>query len=380
MDNLTHTLFGLTLARTALGRAGRGTTAALVLASNAPDIDFVAVAGGPFNYLEWHRGPTHGLLGVVGLSLATAALVRFGHRLWDKQASDSRASFRSLWLAAMAGVLCHILMDVPTSYGTRVLSPFDWHWFAQDWLPIVDIYLLAILGAGLWFGQRANKGHPYPLPGPKWAARERSAAIALLCMAVNYGLRATAHHEALVQAPRLFGPLLPQPCPNSSSTNLSLDKWPRDGNAAETLATPSRCLVEIAAMPSFQSPFRWRVIARLSDAYELHDVDVLAGRLGDPDERAEGFWRMSRRYPNIWTPPVIAAARAQAAQVFLGFSRFPAARSFVDRDGNATVRWTDLRFTMGDIAGQRMRGTDLFTVTVRTGADGRIERETFGPQ
>ena len=35
-----------------------------------------------------------------------------------------------LGAAAMIGVLCHILMDFPTSYGTRLLSPFDWHWFA----------------------------------------------------------------------------------------------------------------------------------------------------------------------------------------------------------------------------------------------------------
>jgi len=34
MDNLTHTLFGLTLARTPLGRSGRGVTMALVLASS----------------------------------------------------------------------------------------------------------------------------------------------------------------------------------------------------------------------------------------------------------------------------------------------------------------------------------------------------------
>ena len=46
MDNLTHTLFALTLARTPLARAGRGTAAALVLASNAPDIDIVATHRG----------------------------------------------------------------------------------------------------------------------------------------------------------------------------------------------------------------------------------------------------------------------------------------------------------------------------------------------
>jgi kynurenine formamidase len=48
MDNLTHTLFAVTLARTPLGRAGRGATAALILASNAPDIDIPAryITGG----------------------------------------------------------------------------------------------------------------------------------------------------------------------------------------------------------------------------------------------------------------------------------------------------------------------------------------------
>ena len=65
MDNLTHTLFALTLARTALGRAGRGTTAALVIASNAPDLDIVTTAGGAVSYLRWHRGPTHGPLGLL---------------------------------------------------------------------------------------------------------------------------------------------------------------------------------------------------------------------------------------------------------------------------------------------------------------------------
>src|SRR5205814_8381635 len=75
VDNLTHTLFGLTLARTALGRAGRGTTAALVVASNAPDVDIVATASGALSYLRWHRGPTHGPIGLIGLGLATASLV-----------------------------------------------------------------------------------------------------------------------------------------------------------------------------------------------------------------------------------------------------------------------------------------------------------------
>lgn len=44
----------MTLARTPLGRAGRGTTAALVLASKAPDIDIVSAAGGgTVSYVQW---------------------------------------------------------------------------------------------------------------------------------------------------------------------------------------------------------------------------------------------------------------------------------------------------------------------------------------
>src|SRR5438046_7161591 len=85
MDNVTHTLFAATLARTPRSRAGRGTTAALILASNAPDIDIVASAGGAVKYLEWHRGPTHGLLGVAGLALLAAGLVWIGRRMYDQR-------------------------------------------------------------------------------------------------------------------------------------------------------------------------------------------------------------------------------------------------------------------------------------------------------
>jgi inner membrane protein len=153
LDNLTHTLFAITLGRTPLGRAGRGTTAALVLASNAPDIDFVATAGGAVNYLRWHRGPTHGPLGIVGLGVATAALVWAGQRLKRRTDESPDAPFPMLVAISMIGVVFHILMDLPTSYGLRILSPFDWHWFAWDWMPIVDIYLLIVLMAGLLFGR-----------------------------------------------------------------------------------------------------------------------------------------------------------------------------------------------------------------------------------
>ena len=128
MDNVTHTLFALTLARPRLGRAGRGTTTALVLASNAPDIDIVTTAGGVANYLHWHRRPTHGLPGILHARcrhgrtrLERPALLR---RPACAHTSDERrhragtthvanASFRALVLVSIVGVLLHVLMDLP---------------------------------------------------------------------------------------------------------------------------------------------------------------------------------------------------------------------------------------------------------------------------
>src|ERR1700731_4267051 len=112
MDNLTHTLFALTLARTPLGRAGRGTTAALLLASNAPDIDIVATAGGAVKYLQWHRGLTHGPCGILGL--VSAGLGWCGRGVLDRRdarggrqraPSISDASFGMLVAVSIIGVL-----------------------------------------------------------------------------------------------------------------------------------------------------------------------------------------------------------------------------------------------------------------------------------
>ena len=178
---------------------------------------------------------------------------------------------------AIVGVIVHVLMDLPTSYGTRPLSPFSWRWYVVDWMPIVDIYLLMVLAAS-FFGRAAG------------AVRERKAAIVLVLMAANYGLRAASHYQALVVAPRVFGPTLPQPCDSPQSVEPPIDSWPR-------LTPPSppppgrRCLVEIAAMPSFLSPFKWRIVAQMSNAYEIHDVDLLDNPAFAADA-SEAPWRV----------------------------------------------------------------------------------------
>ncbi len=380
MDNVTHTLFGITLARTPLSRAGRGTTTALVLASNAPDVDVISLARGGATYMHWHRGPTHGPIGVVVLGLVSAAIAwgweqrrgaaiaegATGHRV-----ESERASFAMLATVAMIGVALHVLMDLPTSYGTRLLSPFDWHWYAFDWMPIVDIYLLIVFGAGLFFGRVSR------------AARRRNAAIALLLMAVNYGVRGFAHHEAIASAPRVFGPTLPARCPDAPDSSSLLDRWPRTdgpGRAPVAAATGERkrCLVEVAAVPTFLSPFDWRVIVQASNSYELRDVSLTDARLRTAPSPDEVLWRQTVRYPNVWTPAAVAAASSPLGRVFLGFSRFPAARSFAD-NGGVTVRFIDMRFVAGLVAlEQPVRRPQPFSATIRIAADGRVLSEALG--
>jgi membrane-bound metal-dependent hydrolase YbcI (DUF457 family) len=366
MDNITHTLFAATLARTPLGRAGRGATTALILASNAPDVDIVATAGGALKYLEWHRGPTHGPLGILGLGIVTAGLVWVGRSALDRwrvagQGRVPNAPFGMLAIVSILGVLLHVLMDLPTSYGTRVLSPFDWHWYAFDWMPILDIYLLMALAAGLFFGWGSD------------AAGRRNVAIVLVFMSANYGVRAAAHERALAIAPRVFGPLLPPRCDLAPArAGLMINRWPHAAPSAP-FGPATRCLVEMAAMPDLGSPFRWRLIAQLSNAYEVRGVNLIDTVFRTP-AGAGAMWRLTLRYPNQWTPVVVRAAGTRVAQAFLGFSRFAAARSFVDGDGITTVRWTDVRFS----AGPRPPGVpsdsiaNLFTATVRIAASGPI--------
>jgi membrane-bound metal-dependent hydrolase YbcI (DUF457 family) len=357
MDNVTHTLFALTLARTPLGRGGRGATAALVLASNAPDIDIVTALGGSANYLEWHRGPTHGPLGILGLGLATAALVWGGRRFRSTRSGGPPSggrirlkpdptSFMTLLAVSIVGVLLHVLMDLPTSYGTRLLSPFSWRWYALDLMPIIDIYLWLILAAGLLAGSWRR------------GARQQSAAIALALMAANYGVRVAGHQQALAAAAQVYGGVLPPPCNPSAAFGTLVDSWPQSG-ASEPGG--SRCAADTAAIPSFGSPFDWRVITQLPDEYvEIHGEDAV-------------------RIPNRWTPQIAAAARARKAQVLLGFSRFPVAWAFTQPAGGAIVQFSDVRFAMG-LASRALqaRQSALFTVTVRLGPHNEILEEKLG--
>jgi inner membrane protein len=278
LDNLTHSLTGLVLARAGLSRSSRGATLALVLASNLPDADLVTAFGGATSYLEHHRGFSHSLLGAPLFALALALLLRVTLR-------GSR--FAGLLLCSLAGVAVHVLMDLWTSYGTRVLAPFDRRFLTWDLVFIVDPWILALLLASAIVMRRTPQG-------------AQIASVGLGLVLAYVGARAVLHQQALDQA----------------RAQLS-----------------GRVIQRIAALPSPVDPFAWRVLADTGDAYWIGDLS-LRGRSSP----------LLRREKQREDEAVVRARQnSEVASVFLSFSTFPWLE--VERTEQGTeVVWRDLRF------------------------------------
>jgi inner membrane protein len=153
MDNLTHTLFGLTLAKAGLERATPLATTTLLIASNMTDIDSVMRFRGAFVDLEYHRGITHSFLGLLILSALLTLLLVFLDKRFRLRHDMFRRPIRPLRIFALAYVagLCHLFMDFTNNYGVRPFLPFSNKWFYGDLIFVVDPWIWLILGgAAMW--------------------------------------------------------------------------------------------------------------------------------------------------------------------------------------------------------------------------------------
>lgn len=140
MDNVTHALLGVLLARAALPWVGslRGALWAAILASEAPDLDLVL---SPFfedtrlGYLVHHRGHTHTLVGAAVLAVGCAAFARW---------RDPAARPGPLLALAFVGAFLHLGADAWNSYGVHPFWPFANGWHYGD--------MIFILEPLLWLG------------------------------------------------------------------------------------------------------------------------------------------------------------------------------------------------------------------------------------
>jgi inner membrane protein len=153
MENLTHTLFGLTAAKAGLERATPLATTTLLIASNMPDIDAIVRFRGPFADLETHRGFTHSFLGMLILSALLTLILVFLDKKFRLRHDIFRRPIRPLriFLLAYLGGLCHTFMDFTNNYGVRPFLPFSGKWFYGDMVFVIDPWMWLILGgAAMW--------------------------------------------------------------------------------------------------------------------------------------------------------------------------------------------------------------------------------------
>jgi inner membrane protein len=301
MDNVTHTLFGLVLAKTGLERSTPKATLALVIGANLPDLDVIAWLGGDLSYLKHHRGLSHSLAGLFCEAGLLAAILLVAHRAWSKSAAS--ANFRMLFLMSMAGLGSHTLLDYTNSYGIRPFLPFDGRWFAADLVFIVDPWMLAILAAGLLFPLLFRL--IYQEIGAR-ASGYRSGAFIALGLVAAFFLGKWVTHE------------------------YALDEL-RQG----TYKTGHP--VRVGAFPQFLNPAGWHGVVETEKAYHLTFAGF--GLLQSEFER--------RRVKTLFKPEqreiVVAATEGIKARVFLDFARYPLFQvSPVPEGYQVTAR--DLRF------------------------------------
>jgi inner membrane protein len=325
MENLTHTLVGLMMARCGLAKNTTHGGGMMMLAANMPDIDTIAWFGGPLTYIEYHRGYAHALASAPLMALIPILLVRAG--------MSSRT-----YLASLAGVLSHLLLDWTNVYGIRLLLPFSPRWLHLDITDIVDPWIWVILFVALiapWLSGLVSReiGESKASGGVKrgWAW------FAILALLAFEGARFIAHQRAIdVMNSRLY-----------------------DGAVAR----------RISALPGNFSPLQWRGVIEGEGVVRIVPID-LAKDFDPTSGRVE--------YPAPISPSIEAASHSRPFEVFGQFNQRPfwqvkgptdPAPLDATRTDALRVELIDLRFGTPERPG--------FEATALVDATGRVLQSEF---
>jgi inner membrane protein len=295
MDNLCHTLTGAAIGEAGLRRRTRLASPTLMIASNLPDLDVLVFATSILP-VSFRRGWTHGVLAQALLPVALAAVMLLVARLRPAKAGAPPVDARYLLLFSYVGVLLHVGMDWLNNYGVRLLMPFAPQWFYGDTLFIIDPWLWATLGAGVWLARR--RGMPQVARG------------ALVVAALYVGLMVVSARAARV---------------------VVREAWlAANGTAPQALM--------VGPMPV--TPFQRAVIVDAGDRY-------VTGTFS--------WWPTEVRFDRRNIPkrdgdPRVAAARADPGiRGFLVFARFPY-WMLEEIEGGTRVSVSDVRF--GQVPGR----------------------------
>ena len=360
MDNLTHSLVGLAAAKAGLGRVSPYATFVCVAAANLPDIDIVALAGGPAFYLQHHRGITHSVVGTLALAVALPLLFCAGERLWARvRGQEPRARLKGLMVCSLLLSASHPLLDWTNSYGVRPWLPWDGRWLYGDLLFIVDPWVWLVLGGAcfllaesrlraagwgllalvvtlLFFrlAWQSDAGLPTGPGVPAWALALWCAGLAafLVLRWQGAGVRLGRGVAAAALAFVL--------CYCCALCIVQTRVRDEAELAARVLASRTEeGVLRVAATPVLADPLTWRCLAENERSTARFDLRL--GQRG-PEELG-GVVRYER--PAGEEAEVFArAAEDPAARVLLDFARFPVARVRHEEPGHWVVQFADLRY------------------------------------
>ncbi len=315
------------IARAGLNRLGPGSTALLIVGANLPDGDIVTAVSGSLFYLQCHRGWTHAL----AISPLLALLPLPFWWLFARKERPGAKAFAFAYLAVLAGIFSHILLDCWNTYGIRMMMPFNSTWYRLDWVYIVDLWIWVILLVGVFAPLLARLVNSEIGAARKGRGRGGAwAVLGLLCAFL--GLRAMWHAEAV--------------------------------GTLESRMYDSRKPIHATALPGPFTPWKWTGVVETDRAWTVVPIDVL----GDFDPDA------GRTLLKPETPlPQEAAIRAsKTGSVFLAFTRLPYwhASPSPRLEGGTLVQVCDLRFGLPEDA--------RFSASFEFDASGRLVHESFG--
>lgn len=355
MDNLTHSLVGLTAAKAGLEKLSPGATTLCILAANAPDADIaILLTGDRWTYLHHHRGITHAIVGVVCLALLLPLLVYGVDRLWARLRNQSpKTKLRGLMIASAVVTATHPLLDWTNNYGIRPFLPWNTKWYYGDLVFIVDPYLWLILGgASFLLSAKTRSGKVVwgvlaaaltalviasPRAGslPSFFVVFWIAAITTLVLLFRLGAGRKWGHKLALNAfwlVAVYWVILS--LAQSKALGTGFDR-------AEAIAAPNgENVSRLAAMPTLANPFRWDVVFETDRATYRFNLWLT----GDNNPLGNVIRYEKPAGPLAQVMEKISQERP--AWVFLNFARFPVARLADPHCTSQTlVQLADLRYT-----------------------------------
>ena len=355
MDNLTHSLVGLTAAKAGLEKLSPGATLLCALAANSPDSDVaVLLFGDRWDYLQHHRGITHSIIGTAFLALLLPLIFYGVDRLWARvRGQTPKTKFRGLLIASIIASATHPLLDWTNNYGLRPLLPWSPRWFYGDLVFIIDPFLWVVLGGAVFLLASRTKVSKFiwialaalitllivasPRAGDM-ASRAFLAGFWLVALIVIIVLFVTGARErwgrkiafaAIAIVLAYWGGL-------AILHSFAFDRGVQE--AKQIVAPNGETVGRVAVMPTLANPLRWDCVFETDQATYRFPIAL----------NRETSGRVIR-YPK----PTGALAAAldeisgqKPSQVFLGFARFPVARLTDPSCTTQTlVQLADLRYT-----------------------------------